>query len=247
MARYWDGISVSDEASSVFCSCVLGLKPSSFPPGLSAGWGCSVWTWDKRLDRRGSTLPLPCELKRFCSGGVCGGANQTHWNVSFYPPSPLACSRSPSLLHFLLLLLTHPSLPLSEWVALGLLRLVEVYQKHVCRVGGGRWEVLRWAAHPPPPPHPKLVGKKSSQWVLRRKLIGFLQDILFHWMYKQEKTSHPKPFCLKYTSLENCIILPSFKVFAQAGLLDPPDICLFFKSCAFDFTKSHPRVSTRHL
>lgn len=174
MARYWDGISVSDEGLSVFCCCVLGLKPSSFPPRLSAGWGCSVWTWDKRLDRRGSTLRVPFELKRFCSRGVCGGANQTLWRVSFYPPSPLACSRSPSLLHFLLLLLTHPSLPLSEWVALGLLGLVEVYQKHVCRVGGGRWEVLR-PAHPPPP---SWWGRKALSEFWDVNLLDFYRIFL---------------------------------------------------------------------
>lgn len=60
----------------------------------------------------------------------------------------------------------HPSLTpsLSEWVALGLLGLVEVYQKHVWRVGGGWWEVLRPSPSFPPSPcrKPKLVGKKSS-------------------------------------------------------------------------------------
>lgn len=51
------------------------------------------------------------------------------------------------------------------------------------------------------------VGKKTSQRVQRQKLISFLQDIIFHWMDKQENTSHPKPLTVKHRSqLENWII-----------------------------------------
>lgn len=131
-------------------------------------WGCSVWTWDK-LDRRGWDMRVPS----FCSGGVSGGANQMLENVSFYPPSPLAYSRSPTLLHFLLLLFTHPSLPLSEWVALGLLGLVEVYQKHVWRVGGGWWEVLHPHSLPPPAESPSWWGRKALSEFWDVNLLAF--------------------------------------------------------------------------
>lgn len=57
------------------------------------------------------------------------------------------------------------------------------------------------------PREPEPAGKKNSQRVQREKLIGFLQDIIFHRMDKQENTSHPKPISVKYRSqLENWII-----------------------------------------
>ena len=159
------------------------------------------------------------------------------WNVSFHPPSPLACSHSafesilPSYISFSPFF-THPcfyhslslSLFLSEWAALRLLGLAEVYQKHVWRVGGGWWEVLRQAAHNHFPPKSQSQWgrkkKKTSQWVQRQKLIGFLQDIIFHWMDKQEKTSHPKPLSVKYRSQsENWISQPPSPLCSQSSPL----------------------------
>lgn len=153
-----------------FVVCVLGIKLSSTQTVCRClRMFCVNLRQKTRQKRINPTCPIRNEavLQRW-----------HHWSKSNAPNcfvlSSLACSHSPSLLHFLLLLLTHPSLPLSEWVALGLLGLVEVYQKHVWRVGGGWWEVLCRVAHPCPPLRkPKLVGKESSQWVLRRKLIRF--------------------------------------------------------------------------
>ena len=62
--------------------------------------------------------------------------------------------------------------------------------------------------------------KKTSQWVQRQKLIGFLQDIIFHWMDKQEKTSHPKPLSVKYRSQsENWISQPPSPLCSQSSPL----------------------------
>lgn len=86
----------------------------------------------------------------------------------------------------------HPSLTPSLWMSCPRITGACGGLSETC-VQGWRRPMGSPSSSGSPPPHPKLVGKESSQWVLRRKLIGFLQDILFHWMYKQEKTSHPKP------------------------------------------------------
>ena len=65
---------------------------------------------------------------------------------------------------------------------------------------------------------PLFLPKSPSQWgrktlVQRQKLIGFLQDIIFHWMDKQENFSPLKRFSIKYRSqLENWIAQPPFRV-----------------------------------
>lgn len=158
---------------------------------------------DKEFGRRGrkNCATLSAEV---CSA-VSRGANNMLSNVSFYPPSPLACSLSA----FQPLLLSYGSFPalsptpvflitpsLSEWAALGLLGLLEVYQKHVWRVGGGWWEALRRAAHPLSSllqrTPPSQWGRKTLSEFKGINLLAFLQDFIFRWIYKQEKTSHPK-------------------------------------------------------
>lgn len=72
----------------------------------------------------------------------------------------------------------------------------------------------------PKEPKPVVKKKKTSQWVQRQKLIGFLQDIIFHWMDKQEKTSHPKPLSVKYRSQsENWISQPPSPLGSQSSPL----------------------------
>lgn len=104
------------------------------------------WGLQRRLQR--STLnTLKCFLLSSLSFGVLPFSSPL-----LFPSLP----SHPSLFFF------NHSLSLSEWAALGLLGLVEVYQKHVWRVGGGWWEVLHQAASP-------------SQWW--RKALSEFTDI----------------------------------------------------------------------
>ena len=121
-------------------------------------------------------------------------------NVSFYcapPPPPLWFLVHPSLLYLLLFLLTHPcfvfslplslnELPLDYW---GLWRSI----RNMCEgleAADGKSSFKQLTLISPKEPEP--AGKKNSQQVQRHKIIAFWQDIIFHWMNKQEKTCHPK-------------------------------------------------------
>lgn len=129
---------------------------------------------------------------------------------SFPPISPSLPSHPP--LFFITPSLSLNELPSDYW---GLWRSI----RNMCgglEAADGKSFVKRLTLISPKEP----VGKKNAQWVQRQKLIGFLQDIIFHWMDKQEKTSHPKPLSVKYRSqLENWIIHPLSALPYQSLLL----------------------------
>lgn len=121
-----------------------------------------------------------------------------------FPPIPPSLPSHPPLFFFFFITPSLNELPSDYW---GFWRSI----RNMCEgleAADGKSSVKQLTLISPKEPEP--VGKKNSQSVQRHKLIGFLQDIIFHWMYKQEKTSHPKPVCIKYRSqLENWIIHPS--------------------------------------
>lgn len=107
---------------------------------------------------------------------------------SFPPISPSLPSHPP-------LFFITPSF--SEWAALGLLGLVEVYQKHVWRFGGGWWEVLRQAAAL------SFLPKSMSQW--GRKTLSEFKDrnllAFYRILFSTEWINRKKLLTLKHSLL----------------------------------------------
>lgn len=135
---------------------VLGLKPSSFPARLSAGWGCSVWTWDKRLDRRGST-----HLNWRGSAAVASVEEQIKHSEMFpfiLPPLwrapallPAALSSPPP---------PHPSLTPSLWMSCPRITGACGGLSETC-VQGWRRPMGSPSSSAPPPPTPSWWGRKA--------------------------------------------------------------------------------------
>lgn len=71
------------------------------------------------------------------------------------------------------------------------------------------------------PKEPEPVGEKNSQWVQRQKLIGFLQDIIFHWMGKKRERERENFSPLNSSLKENRIT--ELLLGVQSGM-NPPSV-----------------------